>query len=140
MRRALLSLVLLLVPAAAEAHPRPPADPVRFDCRTKPYPGIRWCPRAHYDRRQAARPAHPVVPGADYAHLERIARCESGGDPRAYNPAGPYLGAWQFLQSTWESVGGRGDPRSASRDEQLYRAARLYALSGPGQWPVCQYR
>jgi hypothetical protein len=34
----------------------------------------------------------------------------------------PYYGGFQFLVSTWESVGGRGLPSSASPREQLYRA------------------
>lgn len=69
--------------------------------------------------------------------LARIAACESGGNPRAVSKSGLYRGKYQFLRSTWESVGGRGDPAAAPESEQDYRAALLYARSGPGQWPVC---
>jgi soluble lytic murein transglycosylase-like protein len=31
----------------------------------------------------------------------RVARCESGFNPRAYNPAGPYVGLFQFQLSTF---------------------------------------
>jgi hypothetical protein len=44
---------------------------------------------------------------------------------------------FQFSQDTWNSVGGRGDPATASVAEQVRRAAMLLARSGPGQWPVC---
>ncbi|TMC50995.1 MAG: hypothetical protein E6J14_00670 [Chloroflexi bacterium] len=36
----------------------------------------------------------------------KIARCESGFNPRAYNPAGPYIGLFQFLPSTFRAHGG----------------------------------
>lgn len=65
-----------------------------------------------------------------------LARCESGLNPRAVNPAG-YYGLFQFSLSTWASVGGTGNPIDASVDEQLERAIILQARSGWGQWPVC---
>lgn len=74
------------------------------------------------------------------AHLRRIARCESHGDPRAISPSGLYRGRYQFAMTTWRTVGGRGDPARASGLEQDARAARLYRMAGPGQWPVCQWR
>jgi hypothetical protein len=36
--------------------------------------------------------------------LVRVGRCESGLDPRAVNPAGPYHGLFQFLRTTWAST------------------------------------
>jgi uncharacterized protein YabE (DUF348 family) len=62
-----------------------------------------------------------------------LARCESGGNPRAVNPAG-YYGLYQFSLSTWRSVGGSGNPVDASPAEQLKRAQILYARGGSGQW------
>nr|WP_239521966.1 resuscitation-promoting factor [Geodermatophilus sabuli] len=62
-----------------------------------------------------------------------VAKCESGGNPRAVNPAG-YYGLYQFSLPTWRSVGGSGNPIDASPEEQLMRAQMLYARSGPGQW------
>lgn len=65
-----------------------------------------------------------------------LARCESGNNPRAVNPAG-YYGLYQFSLSTWNAVGGRGNPIDATRMEQTKRAWILYRQSGPGPWPVC---
>jgi len=62
-----------------------------------------------------------------------LAQCESGGNPRAVNPAG-YYGLYQFSLSTWHSVGGSGNPIDASPAEQLHRAMILYNKAGAGQW------
>lgn len=77
------------------------------------------------------------APAADGLNWAALARCESGGNPKAYNGAGPYYGLYQFLESTWRSVGGVGLPTQASPSEQTYRAQILYRRSGAGQWPVC---
>jgi hypothetical protein len=69
--------------------------------------------------------------------LEAIAQCESGGDPTAVGGGGLYRGKYQFSVSTWQSVGGTGDPAAAPEAEQDRRAAILLARSGTGQWPVC---
>lgn len=69
--------------------------------------------------------------------LQRIAECESHGNPRAIGGGGMYRGAYQFSESTWASLGGKGDPAKASMAEQTRRAAVLYRRSGPSQWPVC---
>jgi uncharacterized protein YabE (DUF348 family) len=73
------------------------------------------------------------APTADGLNWTALAKCESGGNPQAYNPAG-YYGLYQFSKSTWASVGGSGDPRSASPAEQTARAQALYARGGAGQW------
>lgn len=69
----------------------------------------------------------------DSLNWAALARCESGGNPRAVNPAG-YYGLYQFSPSTWRSVGGSGNPIDATPDEQTYRAKLLYQRSGAGQW------
>ena len=69
--------------------------------------------------------------------LESIAECESGGDPTIVSSDGSYRGKYQFSFSTWESVGGSGDPAEAAEMEQDYRAALLYSQSGSSPWPVC---
>jgi hypothetical protein len=79
----------------------------------------------------------PEAAGASSATLSAIAACESGGDPTAVSADGAYHGKYQFDYSTWASVGGSGDPAAASEAEQDYRAAMLYARSGPGAWPTC---
>lgn len=66
-----------------------------------------------------------------------LARCESGNNPRAIGGGGTYRGLYQFRYSTWYSVGGTGDPIDASREEQTYRAKRLYLRSGRSPWPYC---
>jgi hypothetical protein len=68
--------------------------------------------------------------------LQAIAACESGGNPRTDTGNGFY-GKYQFTLSTWQAVGGSGNPARASEAEQDRRAATLLAQAGPGQWPVC---
>lgn len=87
-------------------------------------------------RRLAAR-ADSVPGGPGRATLERIAACESGGDPTAIGGGGAFRGKYQFDTGTWASVGGSGDPAAAPEAEQDYRAALLYARSGSSPWPVC---
>jgi len=69
--------------------------------------------------------------------LQAIAACESGGNPSAIGGGGAFRGKYQFTYGTWASVGGSGDPASASPAEQDRRAAMLYARTGPASWPVC---
>ena len=75
--------------------------------------------------------------GADSLNWPALARCESGGNPRAVSPGGTYRGLYQFSMSTWRSVGGQGDPIDNTASEQTYRAKVLYNRSGAGQWPHC---
>ena len=82
------------------------------------------------------RPYSAPSTGAEGLNWAALAQCESGGNPRAVNPAG-YYGLYQFALSTWYSVGGSGNPIDASADEQTYRAQVLYSRSGAGPWPVC---
>jgi len=77
----------------------------------------------------------PTPSGLNWAAL---ARCESGGNPLAVNPAG-YYGLYQFALGTWYGVGGAGNPIYASVGEQTYRAELLYSRSGSAPWPVCGY-
>jgi len=69
--------------------------------------------------------------------LERIAACESHGNPRAIGGGGAFRGKYQFTFGTWAAVGGRGDPAAASESEQDRRAAILLQRSGSSPWPVC---
>jgi uncharacterized protein YabE (DUF348 family) len=71
--------------------------------------------------------------GVDSLNWPALARCESGGNPRAVNPAG-YYGLYQFSLATWHAIGGSGNPINASPGEQLYRAKLLYKKGGAGQW------
>jgi len=75
--------------------------------------------------------------GGASSSLEAIASCESGGDPSAVGGGGAFRGKYQFTYSTWQSVGGSGDPAAAPEAEQDSRAATLMAQGGAGNWPVC---
>jgi uncharacterized protein YabE (DUF348 family) len=69
----------------------------------------------------------------DSLNWTALAKCESGGNPRAVNAAG-YYGLYQFSLSTWRSVGGTGNPIDATAAEQTLRAKMLYQKGGAGQW------
>lgn len=92
-----------------------------------------------------ARPAAPSQSSAsrsaggsaDSLNWPALARCESGGNPRAVSSTGKYRGLYQFSMTTWRSVGGSGDPIDHSSGEQTYRAKLLYNKAGAGQWPHC---
>ena len=75
-----------------------------------------------------------TVPGTGHLNWGALARCESGGNPNAVNPAG-YYGLYQFSIPTWQGVGGSGNPTQASSGEQTYRAQKLYAAQGRSPWP-----
>ncbi len=91
-------------------------------------------------RRRAAASGVTTATGgatATPAHLQAIAACESGGDPRAIGGGGQFRGKYQFTYETWAGVGGSGDPAAAPEAEQDRRAAMLYAQAGSSPWPVC---
>jgi hypothetical protein len=69
--------------------------------------------------------------------LRLIAKCESGGDPRAVSSDGRYRGKYQFTRSTWEGLGGEGDPAKAPEWEQDRRALKLYRAEGVEPWGAC---
>jgi hypothetical protein len=105
----------------------------------------------------AAPPDYTPTPGSHPMHahpaLICIRRRESDrgdvnrnglhdGGYGAYNPAGPYMGAYQFLQSTWNSTANRAGrpeligvpPHTASVYDQDDMAWALYSRSGSGPW------
>ena len=71
------------------------------------------------------------------AVLQRIAECESGGNPRAVSPGGQYRGKYQFSRETWRTLGGSGDPADAPEWLQDRLALRLYRQRGSAPWPNC---
>ena len=85
-------------------------------------------------------------PGENPHHNDPFLVCtrgiESKGNYQAYNPSGPYYGAYQFTQGTWDSTAnhaGRGDlvgvdPRNASEYDQDEMAWTLYQWKGKGPW------
>jgi hypothetical protein len=54
-----------------------------------------------------------------------VLACESGGDPNAYNPAGPYVGLFQILDPSLSLF----DPRM-----NIAEAYYKYQSQGPGAW------
>jgi hypothetical protein len=69
--------------------------------------------------------------------LQRIAQCESGGNPSAVSPGGTYRGKYQFTRETWRRLGGEGDPADAPEWLQDSLALKLYRQSGTAPWPSC---
>ena len=77
--------------------------------------------------------SHPRVPRI----LQKIAKCESGGNPRAVSPSGRYRGKYQFDMQTWHAWGGHGDPIDNSEATQDRIAIKLYKARGTKPWPNC---
>jgi hypothetical protein len=69
--------------------------------------------------------------------LRLIAKCESGGNPRAVSPGGHYRGKFQFTRDTWRRLGGRGDPAKAPERTQDRLALKLYRREGVKPWGAC---
>lgn len=76
------------------------------------------------------------ISAADRQWLYNTRMCESGGNYSTDTGNGFY-GAYQFTQSSWEAVGGNGNPAAAPPWEQDMRALRLRNMSGTGNWPRC---
>ena len=86
------------------------------------------------------------TPGSHPHHNDPFLICtrdrESGGNYGAYNPSGPYMGAYQFLQSTWDSTANHAgrpaligvQPNTASAYDQDDMAWDLYQWQGAGPW------
>ena len=93
-----------------------------------------------------APPNYTGTPGESPHHNDPFLTCvrqrESGGNYGVANPAGPYLGAYQFLSSTWNvtaSHAGRPDlvgvpANIASAYDQDEMAWALYQWQGKGPW------
>lgn len=131
------AVVVALRPATAPSGPPMTARTVE----TQPPPSS--VPVTTAPRLAKAAPAPPTTTRARAGTLDlsterfdRLAQCESDGDPRAVS--GPYRGAFQFLLSTWHDAGGAGDPVDASYEEQRRVATAWARVEDPAsQWPVC---
>jgi resuscitation-promoting factor RpfA len=81
--------------------------------------------------------AEPVATGVDWSP---IIQCESGGNPHAQNPSGSASGLFQFVDSTWRSLGGStAHAKDASGAEQYAIAEKAYARSGLSPWAASQH-
>lgn len=76
----------------------------------------------------------PLASPARAGILDEIARCESGGNSRAQNPGSTASGTYQFLDSTWRSLGGTGRAKDASPALQQRMAEKLLASRGTQPW------
>ncbi|HVU74043.1 MAG TPA: transglycosylase family protein [Mycobacteriales bacterium] len=69
--------------------------------------------------------------------LQALRMCESGGR-YSINTGNGYYGAYQFLPSTWHSLGYKGMPNHASNAVQDAAAARLHDRRGSwADWGTC---
>ena len=91
-----------------------------------------------------APPDYQPTPGTHPQHNDPFLVCTRAheGSYTSYNAAGPYMGAYQFLQSTWNGAAnhaGRSDlvgvpPHTASEYDQDDVAWALYQWRGAGPW------
>ena len=91
-----------------------------------------------------ARPGRHAAPGGNVstAGLGGFEACvisrESGGNPRAVNPSSGAGGLYQFLPSTWASLGFAsaypGGAQTAPVSVQRAAFAKLYAEAGTSPW------
>jgi soluble lytic murein transglycosylase-like protein len=128
-------------------HELPVRDPELILPQETPTPAPTAAPTAKPSAR--SKPAIPAAPppapgtieaiiqqaantwGVSYPWMLKIARCESGLNARAYNPAGPYYGLFQFLMSTFRANGGTNiwDPV-----QQANITAKMLAHGQAHQW------
>jgi hypothetical protein len=87
------------------------------------------------DRTFAGAPTQRPLPTAQ--QWAALRECEASDDYAVTNFSGKYRGAYQFDMPTWESVGGTGDPATATPEEQDLRAALLHQQRGSSPWPFC---
>ena len=80
--------------------------------------------------------------GVDKNLLTKIAKCESNFHSTSVNPDGPYLGMFQYLESTWISTRKQmgADPNPSlvfDAEEAIKTSAWKIAHNGLNSWPVC---
>jgi hypothetical protein len=75
-----------------------------------------------------------VVSAASGSYQQCVITRESGGNPRAVNASSGAGGLYQFLPSTWASLGYSGAPQDASVATQNAAFSKLYATAGTQPW------
>jgi hypothetical protein len=81
-------------------------------------------------------PSSDASGGGAGGGLAALRACESGGD-YSDNTGNGFYGAYQFSQSTWDSLGMSGLPSDASPAQQDAAAEELQAEDGWSPWPAC---
>ena len=92
---------------------------------------------------QVGSPSQPGDPSPEW--FARLRECESHGNYGAISGGGGfYRGAYQFSQSTWDTVARSAypalvgvDPAQATPAQQDAMALALYRIGGRSQWPIC---
>lgn len=118
-------------PTPTPAPPPPPPTATPTPRPTVAAPVIPSAPPPAPGTIQAIIQAAADANGVSYPWMLKIAQCESGLNPHAYNPAGPYYGLYQFLMSTFKANGGTDiwDPV-----QQANITARMLAHGQAHQW------
>lgn len=118
------------VTAAPVAPAAPVAAPVRPRASVAPRP-VAAGPPADPNSIIGIIEAAAARWGVSGDWMVKIARCESGLRPNAYNPSGPYIGLFQFLQSTFTHNGGTNIYDAA---DQANITAKMLAHGQAHQW------
>lgn len=139
-------LIAVRDPSLSHQDPDPTAAPPAPTVAPTPEPAKTPRPTPKAVAAPPAPAAAPVVPagsiqdiivqaanahGVSSSWMLKIARCESGDNPRAYNPSGPYIGLFQFAPSTFRAHGGTDiyDPV-----QQSNITASMLAAGQASQW------
>lgn len=86
---------------------------------------------------QGRHPGRDDWPATVEGTLACIRYWESRGEPDPWAAInGGQYGAYQFIPSTWSTVGGTGLPIAASPEEQTLRARMLLERDGLSPWPT----
>ena len=88
---------------------------------------------AHVHHEPASPQSRTVEPAGDI--WWELALCESGG--ANVDTGNGYSGYFQFMDSTWRSVGYSGRAVDYGYETQVAAAQALQSRSGWGQWPAC---
>jgi LysM repeat protein len=115
---------------------------IKLDCHAAPAASSGTTAQAPAQQAPAQATAAVATGNVGTAGLSGFEACviarESGGNPQAVNPASGAGGLFQFLPSTWASLGFAGTypggAQTAPASVQEAAFAKLYAAAGPAPW------
>ena len=116
-----------MIRAAMGAIPAPAPEPVSAAPTVSQSPAASGAPAA-------PAPAQASTYSGSGGFQSCVIQAESGGNPSAVNPSSGAGGLYQFLPSTWQSLGYSGLPQDASVATQNAAFAKEYAQSGGSAW------